>query len=230
MFDLRKTEIRALVLLGALTTASTASAWEQEQALSPQEHKRFYVSGFLGATDSFSSSADMAFSSAVKSPVTYSLDSALNWGISAGYQYSHFRIEAEIQDIRAESSGAKVGRLQANMTDDLQYYAGFLNAYGLVWLNNDIKAFFGGGIGYASGTSPTISMTRGCACTVNGDADGFAWQLRGGLEYNVDNNLRAFVQYSRISLPAPSSGGSYPRIEFSDVEMSAISAGLRWKF
>jgi opacity protein-like surface antigen len=230
MYDLRKTEIRALVLLGSLISVSPASAWEQEHALNPEEHRSFYVSGFLGATDAFSSSAEMAFSPAVKSPVTYSLDSALNWGVSAGYQYSHFRIEAEFQDIRADASGATVGRLQANMTDEMQYYVGFLNAYAMVWLDSDFKAFFGGGIGYATGTSPTISLTRGCACIVNGDADGVAWQLRGGLEYNIDNNLRAFVQYSHIGLPAPSSGGSYPRLEFSDLKLGAISAGLRWKF
>ena len=229
MMKVQKSFVKVAAVLGCLAVSCGAVKAEQIKADSPKETNRFYASGAIGVTNLINSSARIDFAN-VSMPVNYSLQPAFNWALAGGYQYNHFRIEGEFQQFYARSSVATVGRIDAQVSNSMAVNAGFVNAYYLWWFTENIKGFIGGGIGFAGVQSPTLTLTRGCRCSLQSEGSGFAWQLRIGLEYNLTDDARLFVQYSRVGLPSASGSASVPTLDYSNTQLSTAMFGLRWAF
>lgn len=229
MKQLIKFRSTGLAIVGLASILCHTAKAQQAEAESLKETDRFYVSGGLGVTHWFNSSARIDFGG-ISTPVNYTLQPGFNWALAGGYQYKHFRIEAEFQQFYARSSAATIGRIDAQVSNSMAVNAGFVNAYYLWWFSESFKAFLGAGIGFAGVQSPTLTLTRGCRCSVDSDGSGLAWQLRVGLEYNLTDDARLFAQYSRVGLPAASGSASLPRLDYSNLQLSTAMIGVRWAF
>lgn len=224
---------RMLMAMGAVGaslafTPNAALAW-QERASHETQNDRLYISAYAGATFGANVSAEVDFGRVTRD-VDFSVHSNLNWGLAAGYQRSHFRVEAEFQQVYVGASGGSVGAAAAPLTGSFVYNVGFVNAYGLAWLSDTMKLFAGGGLGYAQGSAPKMTFARGCRCERDGSDSGFAWQLRAGLEYDITNDDRLFVQYTYMSLPELNSGSDLPQVRYSGLTTSTITVGYRRAF
>jgi opacity protein-like surface antigen len=183
---------------------------------------------------------DTSFLSAAPGPAGTVNNTYEDWNLTgsafAGYEMEFFpgfggRIEAELGYSSFEVEGHSVGGAAvASPTGDTTAFTGMVNAYVDAHLGA-FRPFAGVGLGMAQvnfndhGTGATVLM--------DDDDTKFAWQLAGGVGYDLTSNLtlEGMVRYQSImdvGLTSTAAGGSVS--SSTDLNSTQGLVGLRYRF
>jgi len=174
-------------------------------------------------------SANVSLGAGLSLPGSVGAERGAHWGVFGGRQTENARFELEYQrgdfDIRSISAGP----LRQAVRTDGDYQALTANAYRTYDFNERFGAYAGLGIGWGKVKMPRMGFTGGCNCFPEASKSGFAYQARVGGEWHIAPTHNAFVQYTWLRLPRPSSGGA-PGVEYSRKSVGAWTVGYRHEF
>ena len=88
--------------------------------------------------------------------------------------------------------GATVGSVIADGRGSTSILAPMLNAYYDFNLDSPLKPYLGGGVGWAM---TDVEFNPSGVDIADDDDDSFAWQLKGGLTFDVSNRVELFAEY-----------------------------------
>jgi len=155
----------------------------------------------------------------------------------AGYEMEFFpgfggRIEAELgySSFEVESHALSTGAAAANPTGDTTAFTGMVNAYVDANLGA-FRPFAGVGLGMAQVNFNDHGANS--AILMDDDDTKFAWQLAGGVGYDLTSNLtlEGMVRYQSImdvDLTSTAAGGSVT--SSTDLNSTQGLVGLRYRF
>lgn len=203
-----KNLIRGLAIGSSIIIASQAA----------QAKDNFYVSGALGAT--FTQDADYRLSNTTGD---FEIDNTVNFSLAAGKHLNkNIRTELELSHRKADLDVATVdGVVSLNVGGDISTTTILLNGYYSFLPDQAISPYFSGGVGFAKHDA-TLTVA---GLTGSGDDTVFAYQVGGGADYKVDNNVTLFTDYRYF-------GSSDAKFVDTEVEYNAheLRAGVRYSF
>lgn len=175
-----------------------AGAAHAESSIDPQ----WYVRGDLGATFQ----GEINGTPKVKGKTGWTLDAAAGRRID-----DRFRAEGELLYSEADQ---KIGDGQIKVT------AGLANGLYDFDTGTRLRPFVGAGVGIGQ-----VKLDRG---GVRGDDTGFAYQLRTGVSYPINDRLSAEVGYRYLGINDVKIGSGVQALR-GDYHDQAITAGLSYK-
>jgi len=181
----------------------------------------------------------------------FKFDTGGNASLAIGYLWNPFRFEVEgifkynsLKDVKYTRSVAPLGNASASPSGHKRDWAIMFNAFYDFPVSDDFSIYVGGGIGIAftqfamANYSRTVGGTDYHMGSISRDDTEFAWQLKGGLNYDVNCDFTVFLGYSFFATSKP---GSFNRtISTPSGTLNAkwenfpyyhsVEAGLRYKF
>lgn len=177
------------------------------------------------------------------------------YALAVGYDYKPFRIELALNKVSNKVgnqanlsiggrnlSAVDAGVLRSDVTqnlgiDTLSFLSGggnmdstslMLNLYYDFDFGGDLNPFVAVGIGNAEEEVVFDALDRGF---IRDKDNGFAWQLIGGFEYEVDHNVSFFGQYRWFQAQDPRFGLKIlPASLDVENQFQAVEIGLRFTF
>lgn len=150
------------------------------------------------------------------------------WSVQLGRQYEKYRYGVEYERGGYEVSEISLNNIVENVSSTGHYNALTLNASRLHKFSEKVEGSAGLGIGWGSAKLPALGFSTGCQCFPAAKAGGGIWQLRIGLEYQVGENSRLGLFYSRLfGLPGPDSGNALPSIQYEDRDIGRLTIGFQ---
>jgi hypothetical protein len=151
-----------------------------------------------GSTDVHSPwRGDFTLAPAGSAPGSLRLDRGRTFGVFAGRQSGALRTEVEYQRGSFDISALQIGASSSALSAGAHYEALTANAYLVQPLGQTGFGVYGGlGAGWGRVVLPQTSLAASTG-------SGISWLARAGVEYNFDEQNRAFVQYTRLGLPRP---------------------------
>lgn len=216
---------RATSVFKAIGSMATIMATLVAQAAEPAP----YVTLHLGGNDLSSWPATVNFGAGVQVNGGVSLDGGVHGGIALGRQTENARFEVEYQHGRFDVTRQDLGAFTQASAREGHYDALTLNAYRTFVVNDKFTAFAGAGIGWGSVSMPQGSPIGTCNCFVAASKSGFLYQGRLGGEYLMGGGHHLLAQYTWLSLPRASSGGT-PGISYPRRGVNLLSIGYRKTF
>jgi len=187
-----------------------------------------YVGGHVGANNLGDWPASVDFGSGVGVDGSLSIGSGYHLGILAGRQTENARFELEYQYGRFDVEQLELGGLTQPASARGHYDALTFNAYRTFALATRWTGFAGLGIGWGKASLPGAGFGP-CNCFPAASKTGLAYQARFGAEYEVATGHLLFGQFSWLSLPGSSSGGT-PSVTYPRHGVSSIGVGYRKTF
>lgn len=212
----------ALFALGAIAASLPATA--------QQEAPRYYAGGHFGTSDLDRWNAQVRLGAAVRASGHVGLDGARQAGLRVGRQSGPGRYEVEYQHGTFDLTSIQLGPVAQDATGGGRYRALTFNAYRVARFDERLNGHLGLGLGWGSASLPQAAFDNGCRCFSSASKDGWAAQLRAGLEYRFDGEHHVFLQYSVLSLPGPSSGGDASGVSYSRKVVGTAGLGYRKLF
>ncbi len=165
-------------------------------------------------------------------------DGNFGGAVAVGYENSicykknkpiYLRVEAELFGGSIHRSGVDFGARHADLDDTVQLRALFFN--GLLGLKDTrhTRWWLGAGAGYASTRFPDASSATPCGCMKAVHNNGVAFQVKLQGERQISTSAALFLEAGYMRLP----GGRtniIPTVEYSDLNLTNISLGLRTYF
>jgi opacity protein-like surface antigen len=156
------------------------------------------------------------------------LDKGAHYGVQAGTRTENARFELEWQRGRAKIAAVSVGAVRQAASGTATYDAFTVNAYRTFAFTPQLAGFAGGGLGWGRSHLPALGTVAGCNCFRDTHEQAFAWQLRGGAEYEIKPGHRLTAQYTALRIPgAPAvstPGASYGRRTVGAVSVGYLAA------
>lgn len=187
-----------------------------------------YISGHIGA--SWLSNADFDGSDpGIRLSSEVEFDTGLHLGAACGYDFGEFRVEGEfgyqshefkkMTDI--ELNGIPLGDVDAD--GDIDAFLFLINGFYDIDTGTKLTPYLGGGIGFAALEIKDLFV----AGIIRGDKDDtvFAYQLVGGIAYEITEQFAADLSYRFIATSDPDFGS----IE-SEYKSHNIVAAIRFSF
>ncbi len=155
-----------------------------------------------------------------------------HYGLIIGRELDRLRVELEFEGGNQRIDRAQVGELSEPQSGTVRYRALLVNAMRDFELSTTkpLFAFVGAGIGIGKVSLPGSTLSDGCNCLKEASGTGFAWQLRGGLEYRASHNNRFFIQFTHLAMPSPGPVQGLPVTDYSNRAVQALSVGYRRMF
>jgi opacity protein-like surface antigen len=215
---------RRLITIAALAACAASAAFAQSA-----QQPAYYggVHGGVNNVNQWDGTVDLGFSVAIPGHVL--IDRGAHFGVFGGRQSEHARWEAELQGGRFDIKGIELGPQHQDLSKSGHYEALTLNAYRVETIGDArrFNAYGALGIGWGRVSLPAMGFASGCNCFPAAEKSGFTWLARAGLEYNFDEQNKAFVQYTLLGLPRP---GSHPGVEYQRKTIGAATVGYRRVF
>lgn len=150
-------------------------------------------------------------------------------GAVLGRERGAVRYELELQQGAHALRSIELGPLQADTGGRVRWTAATANAYRSVDLGERWRAYGALGLGWGRVKLPRASFVdAGCDCFAAASGLGAVVQARLGLELQMADGHRPFVQLGAISLPK-ASGGSADSHSVQYPRRTALLAGLGWR-
>jgi len=208
--------------------ASTVGLWAAATVAAAAQ-PGYYAGLHGGRNDVDEWNGNVSLGAAVTLSGTVSAERGAHWGVFGGRQTENARFEVEYQRGDFDITAIRLGPLSQAMAADGKYQALTVNAYRTHDFNERFGAYVGLGIGWGKIELPGMAFTGGCNCFREASKSGFAYQARVGAEWHIAPSHNAFVQYTWLRLPRPTSGGS-PGVEYGRKSVGAITVGYRHEF
>lgn len=196
---------------------------------------------YVGVRGGAAIADDTSFASGAPGPVGTITNEYEDWNLTgsafAGYEMEFFpgfggRIEAELgyASLNIEDH-LFAGASQAGANGDTTVFSGMVNAYVDANLGA-FRPFAGVGLGMAQ-VSFNDHSTTGAGILMNDDDTNFAWQVSGGVGYDLTDRitLEGLVRYQSImdvGLTSTAAGGSLT--SSTDLNTTSAMLGLRYRF
>ena len=174
---------------------------------------------------------DVSLGPGVSLPGVATTKRGLHFGVFGGRQTEHARFELEYQHGSFDITGLQLGPVSQSISAGGHYDALTANAYRSeqVW-DKRLNVFGALGIGWGRVTMPQMGFTTPpCNCFVGSSKSGVTWLARAGVEYNLGEMDKLFLQYTYLALPRPGSGGT-PGVEYERRNVGAWGIGYRHAF
>ena len=174
--------------------------------------------------------ADVSLGTAVTLPGTLSTQRGAHFGVFGGRQTEHARFELEYQQGRFDVTRLQLGPVSQAVDTGGNYRALTANAYRTEPISSRLTLYGALGIGWGRVALPQMAfVSPPCNCFPAASKSGFAWLARAGIEFQVSEGGRAFVQYTHLDLPRAGSGGA-PGVSYSRRDAGALTVGWRHTF
>eukprot|EP00752_Nemacystus_decipiens_P018987 g17043.t1 len=196
---------------------------------------------YVGVRGGAAFADDTSFTSAAPGPVGVLTNEYEDWNLTgsvfAGYEMEFFpgfggRIEAELgyTSLNIEDH-LLAGASQAGADGDTSVFSGMVNAYVDAHLGA-FRPFAGVGLGMAQVSFNDHSTTAG-GVLLDDDDTNFAWQLSGGVGYDLTDRitLEGLVRYQSVmdvGLTTTAAGGSVS--SSTDLNSTSAQLGIRYRF
>lgn len=203
---------RAAALL--LSLSSLPLAFAAQAAPPASDAYAYYAGAHVGANmlDRLGAQVDLG-----KGPV-YAGEAKLKHGAHGGAllgrRTEHARYELELAGGDFRLTHLKAGPVNAGANAHGRYRAAFANIYRTERLSDSLEAFAGAGIGWGRTDLNRLGLLRACTCFGPASAKGFAWQLRAGAAFHIDERASVAVQYSSLHLQPLEAAGP-PNVRYA---------------
>ena len=189
----------------------------------------WYVEALVGAN--FPDDVDFGIDAGA---IETSLDDGYLWGFGFGYQFTHVRLNAELDTSREADVDVHGldGVEQAGSLGEIQSEAGMGNVLFDFNKGKRISPYVGAGIGLAEIELNDLG-TDGIPTIVDAEDTVFAWQILGGVgidvgeHWIVDFSLRYYATAEGDFDTTPAGGGQPIQVDYSAF---SVTAGFRYKF
>lgn len=217
-----KSHIAAIAAGAALLAALGPTAGHAAEPAS-------YAGIYGGANNLKRWPATVGLGPGVSLPGELSLDGGGHVGVMIGRQTDNARFELEFQAGKFDVTAIQVGGVRQQVSSGGDYKALTFNAYRTQPFTAALTGYAGLGVGWGSASLPQLGFTGGCSCFPAASGSGLAYQARAGLEYKLSERHHTFAQYTLLSLPKVSSGGS-PGVSYSRKRVNVLAVGYRYAF
>lgn len=212
------------VLVAAVLGVSLASG-----AAQAQEKVNYYLGGHAGVSMASGWPAKVDFGAGVRVDGRLSLDNDTHYGLILGRETEKARFELEYQAGNLDLTQVQAGAMSQSTNGRLKYDLLTFNAYRTHAFDPQWKGYAGLGIGWGKVRFPEAGFPGVCNCFPATSDGGLAYQGRLGLEYGFGEGHKLFTQYSWMSLPGATSGGT-PGVEYPRRGVGALTIGYRKNF
>ena len=158
------------------------------------------------------------------------LDTGWNAGAAFGYRYSsNFAAEFEYLYRSADVDYVKRNGIQITDDGDLASTAFFMNGYYFFDSDNAVTPYVGAGLGYANEVDIDLGNGAGAGAS-DLEADGFVFQLIGGIEYAISEHLALSGEARYFNVPSEldlSNGGNTISLDYDGF---SLQVGLKYQF
>lgn len=137
--------------------------------------------------------------------------------------WHNFRVDA----VLGYRAGADMSEAFNGLDGDVSTFYGFLNAYYDIFTWGRLTPYVGGGIGFANHHINDISLP---ATVSEGESTEFAWNIQGGVEVAMTENLSLDVGYRYTDWGDAESGADPDTLNVDDISSHDVRVGLRWSF
>jgi opacity protein-like surface antigen len=189
-----------ILAAAAASSLALAGAAQAQQTIDPN----WYVRGDAGGT--FDGALN-GTSPKVKGKSGWTVDLAAGRSLN-----SNVRAETELLYSEADRKDVSTGKIKT--------FGGLVNGYYDIDTGTKVRPYVGAGIGVAQ-----VKLDSGAA---NGDDTGFAYQLKTGVSYAINDRLSAQVGYRYLGVNDVHIGQGPGRID-GDYHDNAVTAGLTYK-
>lgn len=212
-------------LIAALAVLATGAALAQAQ------QPPVYYGGLHGGRNNLHEwDGTVDFGAGVAVPGRVLLDPRTHFGVFGGRQSEHARWELELQGGRFGIRQIELGPQVEAKSQSGHYEALTFNGYRVEQIGASRFSGYGAlGVGWGRVSLPQMGFASGCDCFAASSKSGFAWLARAGVEFAIDPNDKAFLQYTLLALPRPGSGSS-PGVEYQRKKIGIVSVGYRRLF
>jgi opacity protein-like surface antigen len=137
-------------------------------------------------------------------------------------------VDAAVLTGSATKLGATVGQIVNDGQGDISNTSLFANLYYDFNLGGAFEPYVGAGIGFAQ---VDVDYSPSGVGIINGDDTAFAWQLKGGVTWKMDQNWEAYGEYAyRQTDDITLDNKLFPGTLNIENTQSVFSVGVRFKF
>jgi opacity protein-like surface antigen len=137
-------------------------------------------------------------------------------------------VDAAVLTGSATKLGATVGQIVDDGQGDISNTSLFANLYYDFNLGGAFQPYVGAGIGFAQ---VNVDYSPSGVGIINGDDTAFAWQLKGGVTWKMDQNWEAYGEYAyRQTDDISLDNKLFPGTLDIENTQSVFSVGVRFKF
>lgn len=164
----------------------------------------------------------------------YALSGTVGYDYGQVWQYGGLRSELELSYRENDIDGhdvAALGGAQPGSTGDAATTALMLNGYHDFSTGTPFRPYIGAGVGYAWSSLSDYGI-QAIPNVLDDDDSGFAWQLIGGVGYDVTSNVTLSVDYRYFSTSADVTSSAATGSTDSEVDLDShtVMLGLRYRF
>lgn len=162
-------------------------------------------------------------------PGEATLKHGVHGGVQFGRRTAHARQELEFESGSFRLTHLKAGPVNADANAHGRYRAVFANVYRTERLSDALEAYAGVGAGWGRTDLNRLGLLHACTCFGAASKAGFAWQLRAGAAFHIDERGSVVLQYSSLHLPALEAVGP-PHVGYERKAVGAWTLGWIGRF
>jgi opacity protein-like surface antigen len=190
---------RAAILL-ALSSLPPAVLAADAVASPPFAASSYYWGGHVGTNTVGRLDAQVDLGKGARHAGEATLKGGTHGGGFIGGRTAHARYELELASGSLRLTHLTAGPVNANANAHGRYHAAFANVYRTERLSDSFDVFAGAGIGWGRTELDRLGLLHACTCFGSASGKGFAWQLRAGAAFRIDEHSSVALQYSSLHL------------------------------
>jgi opacity protein-like surface antigen len=150
-------------------------------------------------------------------------------GVWVGRSTANARFELELASGSFRLTHLTAGPVNADANAHGRYRAVFANVYRTERVSDSLDLFAGAGIGWGRTGLDRLGLLHACTCFGSASSKGFAWQLRAGAAFRIDEQSSLAVQYSSLHLQPLEAAGP-PNVRYERKGFGAWTAAWIQRF
>ncbi|MEM9769899.1 MAG: outer membrane beta-barrel protein [Cyanobacteria bacterium P01_D01_bin.71] len=167
-------------------------------------------------------------------PVDASIDTDTGFGISGafGYRFDDARVELEIGYLNNSVDSITVNDVETSTDGSIDNWQFLVNGYYDIPTNSRFRPYIGGGIGLAIVSADDISATVPSLgeLSIDDSSSSFVFQIKGGVGYDITDDLNAFLGYRLLGIPGQSFEVFDTDLDADTVFIHSLQLGARYEF
>lgn len=180
-----------------------------------------YLSGSFGATASSKPS--------YRAGASLDIEDGPVGTLAIGYRMPGYRFEVEIGRSTADIASLLNSTVRTPAVGSFERLSAMVNLYYDFDSYHGLSPYIGAGAGYAR--TGIKSFSAAGIPSVDDEDYSFAWQVMGGLSYEISDTLTIFAQYRQVRLRHVELSDAFNAVfELSGVSIRSVEAGLRLNF
>ena len=208
-------------------------------AAAADDHVRWY--GTVGAGAAFLTDQDVTIRDTGLPPAGGSLthDVGVSGSATVGRYFGdddgglpRWRAEIELLGFGADRDAFKGAGGSEGLDGRVSGYGGFANLLYRVWARDDMRVWFGGGVGYMSVRMPNdTGSLQNCGCLSPDRANEATWRIKLVGEKRLNERDAVFAELGYVDLPGGSSTSAVgTSTRYDDFGLINLHIGLRRDF